>query len=428
MVHSFHIPFSRKSFLQAPSARRALLRPGRGAVSVAGGALLLLLALIWAPRPAQAATQVERGDLLTVEVVDAKMFSRQARVDADGRIMLPAIGGLEVAGRDLDQIRGMIETALSQAGLMHQPVVLVEFAEYRPVYVGGAVAQPGAIAYLPGMTAQQALIAAGGLKLRSKEDDIAPDALIEAVAQSQASAFQLVQTQARIARLEAALANSDEIGTAAPRAGNLPDKTVREVMQSESLMLHDQLARLSSRQAHGQNLAALLDLELEILGQQAQLQQDEAGIQTEEVANAKKLVDQGLMPRPRLQELMREKSQLSRDLLETRAFAARAQQAKETARFEIADEETERRIELRRELQEAQRDKVRIEATLQALRARLLTVGLAQDGNSALAAPVAKLVIQRQRAGVLTEIGVTPGTPMLPGDVLEVSIDTALPG
>lgn len=386
-------------------------------------ALFLLLPL----GAARAATLVERGDLLTVEVSGAEMFSRQARVDADGRIMLPALGGLEVAGRDLDQIRALIETALAEAGLMHRPVVLVEFAEYRPVYVGGAVSQPGAIAYLPGMTARQAVIAAGGLKLRSQEAELPSETLIEAVAQSRAGAFQLAQLQARIARLEAELAGSGEL-KAPPRADGLTDKTVSEVMRSEDLLLQDLLARRNSRQSHGQNLAALLDLELEILGRQAQLQEEEAVIQTDEVANAKKLVDQGLMPRPRLQELMREKSQLSRDLLETRAFAARAEQAKETAGFEIADEESERRITLRRELQEARRDKVRIEATLQALRARLLTAGLAPAAGSTLAAPEPRLVIRRQISRGLSDIVAAPGDPVLPGDVLEVTIDTALPG
>lgn len=380
--------------------------------------------------PAWAGTTVERGDLLNVEVMDAEMFSRQARVDADGVIMLPALGGLTVAGNDLDQIRNIIASELEAAGLLRRPVVLVEFAEYRPVYVGGAVAKPGVVEYLPGMTAQQAVIAAGGLSLRTKEDDIAPEALIEAVARSQAVAFQLVQTKARIVRLKAALTDSENLEAETLTADSLPSKTVTEVVGIERRLLRDQLDRKSSQRTHGRALEALLDLELEILSRQAELQEEESVVQTEELTNAKKLVDQGLMPRPRLQELMREKSRLSRDLLETRAYAARAEQAKETARFELADKEAVTRISLRRELQETERDKVRIEAELQALRARLLTVGLATsiDNDSALAAPEPRLVVRRDNARGLDETAVAPGDPVQPGDVLEVMIDTALPG
>jgi polysaccharide export outer membrane protein len=390
--------------------------------------VFILALLVSAPGYIFAATTVERGDTLLIEVFDEKLFSREARVDADGRIILPVLGGLEVAGRSLDEIRTLIEVELAARGLMRQPVVLVEFEKYRPVYVDGAVAKPGAITYLPGMTVRQAVIAAGGMKLRTEGEEFDSETLIHAVAQSQANAFQLLQVDTRIARLAAELADQSEFETPTDRAGTLDEQMVSDTVASEIKLLEERLSRQSAHQQHRGNLIDLLDTEIQILEQQAELQREEGEVHGEELENARQLVERGLMQTSRLQELMRERSQLGRDLLENQAFAARARQAKETNRYEASDSEAQKRITIQNELQEARRQKVQIEAAMQALRAQLLVVGLAQTSDSSLSEPIARMEILRMEAGQMNTITAEPGTLIQPGDVLEVKIETALPG
>ena len=70
---------------------------------------------------------IEPGDVLSVTVAQAPEIGRdEAKVDADGRIMLPVIGSVAVAGSDLDAIREKISDRLVAADLIREPAVTVE--------------------------------------------------------------------------------------------------------------------------------------------------------------------------------------------------------------------------------------------------------------------------------------------------------------
>ncbi|WP_019995161.1 polysaccharide biosynthesis/export family protein [Aureimonas ureilytica] len=82
-------------------------------------------------------------------------------VGADGRISLPRLGAIKVAGRDADSVSADIQSAYLDA--MGRPGdVHVAILERQPVYVLGPVRSPGAFAYASGMVAIQAIALAGG--------------------------------------------------------------------------------------------------------------------------------------------------------------------------------------------------------------------------------------------------------------------------
>jgi polysaccharide export outer membrane protein len=148
---------------------------------------------------------VEAGDVLRVTVAGAPDISREdARVDADGRIMLPGVGGIAVAGSDLDTIRETIAERLVAQDLLRQPTVMVEIAKYRSFYVGGAVAKPGAVDFEPGLTVRHALILAGGLDGKGAEK-MTTEELVELKTKWRTTNYALLQVESRIKRLEAEL-------------------------------------------------------------------------------------------------------------------------------------------------------------------------------------------------------------------------------
>ncbi|EPX85732.1 polysaccharide biosynthesis/export family protein [Salipiger mucosus] len=386
-------------------------------------ALGLCLAL--APLAAWAGTAVERGDVLRIEVMNAPEFSRLAPVDADGRIAMPVLGTIPVAGQEIDAIGTAIAEAFAARELLTSPVVLVEVASYRQVYVGGRVGQPGAIDFVPGMTARQAIIAAGGIGLAASAGAPGTEAALSALATRRAKAFALAQVIARIARLEAQLAGP---AAAMPETEALPSlepSDLESAAQSESALLADLRGRVAAREDHTDALLSLIDLEVDTLNRQAALQDSEAEVQQSEIDNARSLVERGLMPRPRLQELLREQSRLNRDRLDTSAFAARARQQSETVRFERVDAAADRRREVRLELQEARQQRAALEAEIEALDLRIMAAGLSPRTNSE-----PRLVIHRTRAGVATQFDAGMDDPIKPGDVLDISLDppAARPG
>lgn len=104
------------------------------------------------------------GDQIRVDVVDLpELSNRNTRVGADGAISLPHVGSLSAEGMTTIALEKAIEKRLSD--FMYEPhaaVTVVEQAS-RPVYVLGAVHQPGALQMRGQMRLLEALSLAGGL-------------------------------------------------------------------------------------------------------------------------------------------------------------------------------------------------------------------------------------------------------------------------
>lgn len=107
--------------------------------------------------------RVGPSDLLKITVFRVEELDRQVRVNNDGRIILPLIGAIEVAGRTAAQIESDIAGRYA-AGYLQNPQVTVfveEFASQR-ITVGGAVSKPGIYPISSRLTLLQALAVAEG--------------------------------------------------------------------------------------------------------------------------------------------------------------------------------------------------------------------------------------------------------------------------
>ena len=89
------------------------------------------------------------------------------RVDGDGRIQLPEVGAVSVAGLTLDQARKRIEERYRV--LIKEPWVIVEIIEHRsqPIYLIGELAKPGVIYLDRPTTLVQAVAHGQGLTPRA---------------------------------------------------------------------------------------------------------------------------------------------------------------------------------------------------------------------------------------------------------------------
>lgn len=94
--------------------------------------------------PAEAVSQLMAGDLVQVTVVQTPELATLARLDANGRLNMPAAGLVPLAGLTPQQAEQVIEQRLRQTYLLHPQVQLLvkEYAE-APVTVLGAVRHPG---------------------------------------------------------------------------------------------------------------------------------------------------------------------------------------------------------------------------------------------------------------------------------------------
>jgi polysaccharide export outer membrane protein len=102
-----------------------------------------------------------------VNVWGNEQLSVQVPVRPDGRITIPLLGDVEVAGKTAEEVAAIITEGLKKD--IRSPSVTVTMAslqskEYlRRVRVTGAVANPVSLNYRQGMTVLDAILEAGGL-------------------------------------------------------------------------------------------------------------------------------------------------------------------------------------------------------------------------------------------------------------------------
>jgi polysaccharide biosynthesis/export protein len=126
--------------------------------------LLLLLAAIAAAQGRDASYRVGPRDLLAIKVYEDDKLSGDRRVSEDGKVNLPLLGDVAVAGKTTAEIGDVLKRLL-EAKYMQRASVDVQVLEFlsRPISVMGAVKQPGPLPFSGRWTLLEALTAAGGL-------------------------------------------------------------------------------------------------------------------------------------------------------------------------------------------------------------------------------------------------------------------------
>jgi polysaccharide export outer membrane protein len=115
---------------------------------------------------------IHAGDVIAVRVFNQDAMSARARVRPDGRISLPFLKDVVVAGLTPNALAEQLQTRLRN--FINNPVVTVSLEETPALLVPvmGEVVRPGSVTLEPGSTVLAALAAAGGLNDYAHEDGI----------------------------------------------------------------------------------------------------------------------------------------------------------------------------------------------------------------------------------------------------------------
>ncbi len=124
--------------------------------------VLLLGAAFNLPANAEAQYRLSPGDTVAINVFEEPDLSfPSVRIPSDGVISYPLIGEVRVSGLTVRELEQRLRKRLLD-GYLVKPVVTVSVLEYRPVYVGGAVNNPGEHRFSVGMSVEKAIAVAGG--------------------------------------------------------------------------------------------------------------------------------------------------------------------------------------------------------------------------------------------------------------------------
>jgi len=330
-------------------------------------------------------------------------------VNIDGDIRVQDFGAIAVAGLDLTAAEARVRRVLHGSGQFVSPKVDLAVADYAPVLVAGAVAQPGRFAFTPGLTVASAVALAGGHSdgLRSEQDS----QLLIADLQGRKRGYQRAEAAyfAKIVRLEAMLAGKRD----------LPEREVltsvssfwedeREVLQAEALRFDGLLAAweadVAAQQAHWDVTVARLDVQKKIVTQL------EASTQS-----ARDLRKKGLGTEGRVARALIVLEDARQDLLELQSLRIVAESAMAKTRLARESYRAQRADRVTAELQAAQLALAEARENVRRVSEQLVVLTGSTDGAAQVRYRIQSLRAER---GTQKEIG--PDTVLLPGDTLIV--------
>ena len=126
-----------------------------------------------APPAAASADRYVLGpnDRIRLKVYGEPDITGEYEINSGGQVSIPLAGHIKAAGSTTPQLERSIAAALAK-GIVRDPRVNVEIAQYRPYYILGEVKKSGEYPYRLGLTVMDAVASAGGFTYRANENKV----------------------------------------------------------------------------------------------------------------------------------------------------------------------------------------------------------------------------------------------------------------
>ena len=111
------------------------------------------------------------NDRIRLKVYGEPDITGEYEIDSGGQVSVPLAGHIKAAGTTTRQLERSIAAALAK-GIVRDPRVNVEIAQYRPYYILGEVKKGGEYPYRLGLTVMDAVASAGGFTYRANENKV----------------------------------------------------------------------------------------------------------------------------------------------------------------------------------------------------------------------------------------------------------------
>ncbi|WP_280113480.1 polysaccharide biosynthesis/export family protein [Methylobacterium nodulans] len=369
--------------------------------------------------------------------VDVRVFARPdmsvaLKVDGDGNLRLPLVGSVGAAGQTIDEVEARLVAACRERAGILEPRVTVTVLETAPIFVGGAVQNPGRYAWASDLTAAKAYALAGGApRLFEGTGPLLVFEAYRAVEQEEQTQTRLAAAILRRARLSAEAA-------AAP-SFDVPDGWAEGLKpaQAEELLTREQHLFVKRREAitgEVKNLKRqsqiLSEQEIALKASLGKKSQQLALLQQELTAIGGDSENARLVPVTRLLALKRsivevenDQREIERRISETRLQGAITEQTS-------ANLQNSRVIEASGQLAEVERELVSLRESLLPVRRRAevgrTAVGASDSRSARARVPV--FTIRRELGGTVQVLHAEADTRLMPRDLVQVVVEPAPSG
>ena len=413
----------------------------RGRRPVAGAGLAGLLGVLVgfaAPVVAMADAlrtdyRIGAGDVVEVIVSGGLEFNHRTPVQLDGSISLPIVGTLFVGGTTPTEVRTSIQAALSTRVIMQKrsdgrdvPIMIkpeevsAAVVEYRPVFVNGDVARPGEQAFRPGMTVRHLLAASGGRGEDATTSSLHNLNTLNADFASLSAEY--VSLQVESWRLRHDLGNTADFDRSLLKQVPLAQVDVGRLIELARQNIDMRSDARSNEITYLKKAISEANQQIGILRVQLEKEREGTRADLADLERVSALLKKGALAMPRVTETRRALLLSSTRELQTSAQLSGIVRQRDDLERRLQQIDSERMVEASQKLQDSAMKIGGIEGRLKTLAATLEQLSVGFRWRQTRGAP--RITIYRAgESGSTVDIPADVGTPVLPGDVVEILAD-----
>ncbi|MBR0858128.1 polysaccharide biosynthesis/export family protein [Bradyrhizobium liaoningense] len=340
-------------------------------------------------------------------------------VEPDGAISIPMLGRFVVKGRALDELR--TDIAVSFMSMMGRSAnVEIRIAERSPVYVLGAVKNPGAYKHVPGMIVLHAIALAGGLD----RGEGSLTGLIEGAREMERLRSATVQVEhllVRRARLEAERDGATSLSVPVQLVALAKEKmATRTFIATENTILRAEQARRLQQVREVASKTDSARSEVEALRRKLEQADAQRDMRLERLGDLQKLKDKGWATSTNVVALRTELSDIEahrQDYLVQIAQAEARLMDAEEAGPRLSSEDA---ANLAKAIANIDKEIAAAQETMASARA---LAGVLQKKTNGATEAEAYEIVRQSREGPQT-LSATEMSSLLPGDVIKVIAKT----
>jgi len=396
--------------------------------------LLFAAAMLCAASPAKAEYKLHVGDVIEISVARAPELKQRVPVQLDGSISFPMLGSLPVAGLTPSDAQSRIQAILATKVfrqrlsdgrdneiMIDHDEVTATVVEYRPIYVNGDVSKPGEYGYRPLMTVRQAVALSGGYELMRyrMQNPVLEAADLRAEYESLWAEF--AKEQAHVWRLKTELGEDKNLDQSSLKNLPLSQSTISEIVHVEAEQLKARQADYDNQKASLQHAVALGEKEIGVLTEQQKQDDEGAQADIDELQRTLDFYGKGALPSPRVADSRRAVLMSSTRKLQTSAQLMQIKQQQGDFERQLGKLDDQRRMDLLRELQDANLKLAEVRAKLQSTSEKLQYATLVRSQFVRGGSQPEIVVIRMDEKGQM-RIRANEESKLQPGDVVEVTL------
>lgn len=400
---------------------------------------LFATAMLCSAPQARADYRLHVGDVVEISVARAPELKQRVPVQLDGSISFPMLGNLPIAGLTPSEAQARIQAILATKVfrqrisdgreneiMIDHDEVTATVVEYRPVYVNGDVSKPGEYSYRPLMTVRQAVALSGGYELMRyrMQNPVLESADLRAEYETLWAEF--AKEQAHVWRLKTELGEDKNLDRSNLKDLPLGQSTISEIVHVEAEQLKARQADYDSQKEFLQRAIALGQNQVGVLTEQQKQDDEGAQADIDELQRTMDLYGKGSLPSPRVADSRRAVLMSSTRKLQTSAQLMQIKQQQDDFTRQIGKLDAQRKMELLRELQDANLRLSEIRAKLQSTAEKLQYATIVKSQFMRGSGSEPQIAVIRIGEKGQQRILANEESELQPGDVVEVTLRPGL--